>query len=194
LANDIINAEILDELNDLKINEDEYEEQNLFKSLNLLSKQDDEIIEKLLFDCQIPDKEFIQRVKTSSLGVSLSLIQLSKKLAAKLQVIEEYLSKLEDKLFNETTLNTLETGELLQLYQSTRILFERTEDMLMKIQEKVDTESVAMTLKALYVKDNEEDNAQIDIDDSEDIDDIMEHIKNIRIQKAKQKLEEETKF
>ena len=194
MANDIINAEILDELNDLKINEDEYEEQNLFKSLNLLSKQDDEIIEKLLFDCQIPDKEFIQRVKTSSLGVSLSLIQLSKKLAAKLQVIEEYLSKLEDKLFNETTLNTLETGELLQLYQSTRILFERTEDMLMKIQEKVDTESVAMTLKALYVKDNEEDNAQIDIDDSEDIDDIMEHIKNIRIQKAKQKLEEETKF
>jgi hypothetical protein len=194
LANDIINAEILDELNDLKINEDEYEEQNLFKSLNLLSKQDDEIIEKLLFDGQIPDKEFIQRVKTSSLGVSLSLIQLSKKLAAKLQVIEEYLSKLEDKLFNETTLNTLETGELLQLYQSTRILFERTEDMLMKIQEKVDTESVAMTLKALYVKDNEDEDAQIDIDDSDDIDDIMEHIKNIRIQKAKQKLEEETKF
>ena len=194
MANDIINAEILDELNDLKINEDEYEEQNLFKSLNLLSKQDDEIIEKLLFDGQIPDKEFIQRVKTSSLGVSLSLIQLSKKLAAKLQVIEEYLSKLEDKLFNETTLNTLETGELLQLYQSTRILFERTEDMLMKIQEKVDTESVAMTLKALYVKDNEDEDAQIDIDDSDDIDDIMEHIKNIRIQKAKQKLEEETKF
>jgi len=64
----------------------------------------------------------------------------------------------------------------------------------MKIQEKVDTESVAMTLKALYVKDNEDEDAQIDIDDSDDIDDIMEHIKNIRIQKAKQKLEEETKF
>jgi AraC-like DNA-binding protein len=193
LSNEIINPEILDELNELKITENEYQEQNIFKSLDILSKQDDEIIEKLLFEGVIPDKEFVQRVKLSSLGVSLSLIQLAKKLSAKLQIIESYLSKLEDKLFNEETLNTLETGELLQLYQSTRILFERTQDMLMKIQEKIDIDNVTMTLKALYAKDNEEE-TQLDLENNEDIDEIMEYIKEIRLKKAKEKLEEETKI
>jgi AraC-like DNA-binding protein len=193
LSNEIIKPELLDELNDLKITESEYQEQNIFKSLDILSKQDDEIIEKLLFEGVIPDKQFVQRVKLSSLGVSLSLIQLAKKLAAKLQIIESYLSKLEDKLFNEETLNTLETGELLQLYQSTRILFERTEDMLMKIQEKIDIDNVTMTLKALYAKDNEEE-TQIDLESNEDIDEIMEYIKEIRLKKAREKLEEETKI
>ena len=193
MSNEIIKPELLDELNDLKITESEYQEQNIFKSLDILSKQDDEIIEKLLFEGVIPDKQFVQRVKLSSLGVSLSLIQLAKKLAAKLQIIESYLSKLEDKLFNEETLNTLETGELLQLYQSTRILFERTEDMLMKIQEKIDIDNVTMTLKALYAKDNEEE-TQIDLESNEDIDEIMEYIKEIRLKKAREKLEEETKI
>ena len=193
MSNEIINPEILDELNELKITENEYQEQNIFKSLDILSKQDDEIIEKLLFEGVIPDKEFVQRVKLSSLGVSLSLIQLAKKLSAKLQIIESYLSKLEDKLFNEETLNTLETGELLQLYQSTRILFERTQDMLMKIQEKIDIDNVTMTLKALYAKDNEEE-TQLDLENNEDIDEIMEYIKEIRLKKAKEKLEEETKI
>ena len=193
MSNEIINPEILDELDELKITENEYQEQNIFKSLDILSKQDDEIIEKLLFEGVIPDKEFVQRVKLSSLGVSLSLIQLAKKLSAKLQIIESYLSKLEDKLFNEETLNTLETGELLQLYQSTRILFERTQDMLMKIQEKIDIDNVTMTLKALYAKDNEEE-TQLDLENNEDIDEIMEYIKEIRLKKAKEKLEEETKI
>ena len=193
MSKEIINPEILDELDELKITENEYQEQNIFKSLDILSKQDDEIIEKLLFEGVIPDKEFVQRVKLSSLGVSLSLIQLAKKLSAKLQIIESYLSKLEDKLFNEETLNTLETGELLQLYQSTRILFERTQDMLMKIQEKIDIDNVTMTLKALYAKDNEEE-TQLDLENNEDIDEIMEYIKEIRLKKAKEKLEEETKI
>jgi len=191
--NNLINAELVDDLKDLEINKDEYEDQNIFKSLDILSKKDDEIIENLLFEGDIPDKDFVKRVKMSSLGVSLSLIQLAKKLAAKLQLIEKYLSKLEDKLFNEKTLETLETGELLQLYQSTRILFERTEDMLMKIQEKVDVDGVAMTLKALNAKsENEEEN--IDIDNEEDIDDIMQMISDIKSKKAKKKLEEESKI
>ena len=191
--NNLINAELVDDLKDLEINKDEYEDQNIFKSLDILSKKDDEIIENLLFEGEIPDKDFVKRVKMSSLGVSLSLIQLAKKLAAKLQLIEKYLSKLEDKLFNEKTLETLETGELLQLYQSTRILFERTEDMLMKIQEKVDVDGVAMTLKALNAKsENEEEN--IDIDNEEDIDDIMQMISDIKSKKQKRNLKKKVNF
>ena len=191
--NEIISADIINDLNELDIKPEEIPDQNIFKSLDILSKKDDEIIEKLLFDGDIPDKDFIKRVKLSSLGVSLSLIQLAKKLAAKLQLIEKYLSKLEDKLFNDQTLETLETGELLQLYQSTRILFERTEDMLMKIQDKVDVDGVAMTLKALNAKsENEEEN--IDLDNQEDIDDIMQMIAEIKSKKAKEKLENESKI
>ena len=59
--------------------------------IEMLGVINPEIIEKLLFEGVIPDKEFVQRVKLSSLGVSLSLIQLAKKLAAKLQIIESYL-------------------------------------------------------------------------------------------------------
>jgi len=191
--NDIISADIINDLNELDIKSEEIPEQNIFKSLDILSKKDDEIIEKLLFDGDIPDKDFIKRVKLSSLGVSLSLIQLAKKLAAKLQLIEKYLSKLEDKLFNDQTLKTLETGELLQLYQSTRILFERTEDMLMKIQDKVDVEGVAMTLKALNAKSENEEES-IDLENQEDIDDIMQMIAEIKAKKAKEKLEEESKI
>jgi len=66
LSNEIIKPELLDELNDLKITENEYQEQNIFKSLDILSKHDDEIIEKLLFEGVIPDKQFVQRVKLSS--------------------------------------------------------------------------------------------------------------------------------
>ena len=189
---DIIAAEIVDDLNDFKISDKEYEEQNIFKALTLLSKKDDEIIEKLLFEGEIPDKDFIKRVKLSSLGVSLSLIQLSKKLASKLQIIEEYLSKLEDKLFNEQTLNTLETGEMLQLYQSTRILFERTEDMLMKIQEKVDVDNVTMILKGLNAKS--ENTEEVDFTDDEDVNEIMEMLSEIKMKKAREKIEEETKI
>ena len=187
---DLIKPDIIDELKEIDISNEEYEEQNVFKALDLLSEQDDKIIEELMFEGKIPDKNFIKRVKFSSLGVSLSLIQLSKKLAAKLQVIEKYLSKLEDKLFNETTLNSLETNELLQLYQSTRILFERTEDMLMKIQEKIDIDGITMTLKALNTK-NEDENEEIEYD--EDIEDILEMISEIKQKKAKEKLEKEKK-
>lgn len=190
--NEVINAELINELKDFEISEKEYQDQNFFKSLDLLSKKDDEIIEKLLFEGEVPDKDFIKRIKLSSLGVSLSLIQLAKKLSAKLQLIEKYLSKLEDKLFNDATLETLETGELLQLYQSTRILFERTEDMLMKIQEKVDIDSVSMLLKALNAKENEEES--VDLDNSEDIDDIMKMISELKAKKAKEKLEKEKEF
>jgi len=193
LSKDLISAEIIDELKEFEITDKEYTEQNIFKSLDLLTKEDDKIIEELLFNGKIPDKDFVKRIKLSGLGISLSLIQLAKKLSAKLQIIESYLSKLEDKLFNEHLLDTMETGELLQLYQSTRILFERTEDMLMKIQEKVDIEQVSMLLKALNSKENEEDNG-IDLDDSEEIDDIMEMIAEIKMKKAKEKLDKENKI
>lgn len=193
MSKDLISAEIIDELKEFEITDKEYTEQNIFKSLDLLTKEDDKIIEELLFNGKIPDKDFVKRIKLSGLGISLSLIQLAKKLSAKLQIIESYLSKLEDKLFNEHLLDTMETGELLQLYQSTRILFERTEDMLMKIQEKVDIEQVSMLLKALNSKENEEDNG-IDLDDSEEIDDIMEMIAEIKMKKAKEKLDKENKI
>jgi hypothetical protein len=193
MAYDIINPEILDELKDFEITEQEYEEQNLFKSLDVLTEKDDKIIEDLLYNGNIPDKEFVKRIKLSGLGISLSLIQLAKKLAGKLQIIEKYLSKLEDKIFNDKTLDSMETGELLHLYQSTRILFERTEDMLMKIQEKVDVESVSMLLKALNAKENEEDEG-VDLENQEDIDDIMQMLAEIKAKKAKEKLEEETKI
>jgi len=192
LSKDLINAEIIDELKEFEITDKEYTEQNIFKSLNLLTKEDDKIIEELLFNGKIPDKEFVKRIKLSGLGISLSLIQLAKKLSAKLQIIESYLSKLEDKLFNEQLLDTMETSELLQLYQSTRILFERTEDMLIKIREKIDIEQVSMLLKALNSKENEEDDG-IDLDDSEEIDDIMEMIAEIKMKKAREKLKEENK-
>lgn len=192
MSKDLINAEIIDELKEFEITDKEYTEQNIFKSLNLLTKEDDKIIEELLFNGKIPDKEFVKRIKLSGLGISLSLIQLAKKLSAKLQIIESYLSKLEDKLFNEQLLDTMETSELLQLYQSTRILFERTEDMLIKIREKIDIEQVSMLLKALNSKENEEDDG-IDLDDSEEIDDIMEMIAEIKMKKAREKLKEENK-
>ena len=185
--------EIVDDLNDFKIDKKEYPEQNIFKSLDLLSEEDDKIIEELLFEGKIPDKDFVNRVKLSGLGVSLSLIQLSKKLAAKLQIIEKYLSKLEDKLFNDETIETLETGELLQLYQGTRILFERTEDMLMKIQEKVDIDSVAMLLKGLNAKENGEEEA-VDLSDGDDIDEIMNMISELKVKNAKEKLKKETEI
>jgi len=190
MSNDVIKAEVIeenffDELSNFE--EEKYETQDTFKSLNLLTKEDDAIVEELLFKGKIPDKDFIKRVKLSGLGVSLQLIQLAKKLSAKLNVLEDYLSKLEDKLFDDRMIDKLETGEMLQLYQSTRILFERTEDMLMKIQEKIDMDSIEMTLKALHTKSEVEKNEEIEDYDEENLDEILQMIAQTKRKKAQEK-------
>jgi len=190
MSNNVVKAEVIeddffDELSTFE--EEKYETQDTFKSLNLLTKEDDAIIEELLFKGKIPDKDFIKRVKLSGLGVSLQLIQLAKKLSAKLNVLEDYLSKLEDRLFDDRMIDKLETGEMLQLYQSTRILFERTEDMLMKIQEKIDMDSIEMTLKALHTKNEVEKNEEIEDYDEENLDEILQMIAQTKRKKAQEK-------
>jgi hypothetical protein len=188
---DLLTVDVLDDndddfFNDLGIKEAPKVDQNIFKALDVLSEEDDKFVEELLFKGKIPDKEFIKRVKLSGLGVSLSLIQLSKKLAGKLQIIENYLSKLEDKLFNDSNLEDMSNGEMLQLYQMTRILFEKTQSSLMQIQEKIDVDSVEMMLKAMSTKAETEDESVPSSYDDDNIDDIMQMI----VENKKKKIEE----
>jgi len=189
---DLLTVDVLDDndddfFNDLGIQEIKKPDQNIFKALDVLSEEDDKFVEELLFKGKIPDKEFIKRVKMSGLGVSLSLIQLSKKLAGKLQIIESYLSKLEDKLFNDGNLEDMSNGEMLQLYQMTRILFEKTQTSLMQIQEKIDIDSVEMTLKALSTKADTEDNDEPTTYDDDNIDEIMDMIVAQKKKKAQER-------
>jgi len=188
MSNEIIEAVIENEdfMNGLKDYSDEISEQNIFKSLDLLTEEDDEIINKLVFDGKLPDREFINRVKMSGLGISLQLVQLARKLSAKLQIIEKYLSRLEDKLFDERTINSMNTAEAMQLYSQTRILFERTEAMLLQIQERVDIENIEMTLKTLLSKEGlEEDGIETqETDELEDLDEILDMIASKKREKA----------
>ena len=128
----------------------------------------------------------------SGLGISLQLVQLARKLSAKLQIIEKYLSRLEDKLFDERTINSMNTSEAMQLYSQTRILFERTENMLMQIQERVDLDNIEMTLKTLLSKEGLEDDGvdTPETDELEDLDEILDMIANKKREKALQAEEE----
>lgn len=161
---------------DVFSNENQLSQQNtnkIFSDITSHTSAEDEEVMKLLRDGIIPEKKVVNRMKSTKLGISLAQLSLAKKLAGKLSIIENYLSLLENKLFDEKNIKAMSMEDTLSLYQSTRILFEKTNDMLMKITEKVDVDSIEMEIKTIGILDDD-----ISLDNTEDLDDIMKYIKD----------------
>jgi len=175
----IIETEVFSENNKAS----SYVVQKTFSEISEQSSEEDTEVINILKNGEIPEKKIVNRLKATSLGINLAQLSLAKKLGGKLATIENYLSLLEDKLFDKKNIEAMNMEDTLTLYQSTRLLFEKTNDMLMKIQSKVDIDAIEMEIKTMSA--NVENDEDLSLNNSEDLDEIMKLIKDRKKQNDK---------
>jgi hypothetical protein len=156
-------------------NRADYEPEKLFSEIAEHAHEEDLEVLDILKTGKIPGKKIVKRLKSTSLGINLAQLALAKKLGGKLIIIENYLSMLEDKLFNKDNINAMSMEDTLTLYQSTRVLFEKTNDMLMKLQKTIDIDSIEIELKSIAASDEDE---EVSLNNVEDLEQIMQFIKD----------------
>jgi predicted RNA-binding protein with EMAP domain len=157
MANDIIEAYIEE---DIKL---QIQENNEFSKSTEYVKDLEEEHEKLISgNSKVPKKEIADRVSTTMLEIDLSLVALMKSTSHKLLKLEKFLSKIEDIIFNDNTLEELDKGKLLQLYGQTRIMRGELLKSLNELREKVDTERLEGQIKSLNIQNNKNEITSLD--------------------------------
>jgi hypothetical protein len=108
--------------------------------------------EELLRDNKIPDRDVAKLVSSTELSIDLSLASQAKQLSHKLLKLEHFLSKIEDRLFNDETIASLNEAELMQLYTNTRMMKQNSFQMLKEIRKEVDFDKLEVSIMALNAK------------------------------------------
>ena len=108
----------------------------------------------LVKEQKIPERNIISEVSTSELAIDLAMANLAKQTAVKLQKLEGFLGKIEDKLFNEKILDDMNKGDLLLLYTNTRMMRGDSFRMLREIRKEVDFASLEANLLSLHAKES----------------------------------------
>jgi len=161
IETEVIDMELYDarrELNDLTPESTEYSE---------VSEMTDNIkgeTESLVRDKKIPERSIINEVSTTELAIDLAMANLAKQTAVKLQKLEGFLGKIEDKLFKDDILEDMNKGDLLLLYTNTRMMRSDAFKMIREIRKDVDFSTLEANLLSLHAKESIK-NAT---DDSED--------------------------
>ena len=120
--------------------------------------------ESLVKDRKIPERSIIGEVSTAELAIDLAMASIAKQTAVKLQKLEGFLGKIEDKLFNDDILDDMNKGDLLLLYTNTRMMRSDAFRMIREIRKDVDFSTLEANLLSLHAKESIK-NAT---DDSED--------------------------
>ena len=157
MANDIIEAYIEE---DVKLKLQDHEE--FSKSIKYVKDLEEEQEKLLSGERRVPRKEIAEKVSTTMLEVDLSLVALMKSTANKLLKLEKFLSKIEDIIFNDTTLAELDKGKLLQLYGQTRIMRGELLKSLNELKKEVDTERLEGQIKALHIQNDKNEITSLD--------------------------------
>jgi len=127
-------------------------ENNNFSKISKYTKNIDDQTEKLIETNTLPTKEIISKVANTKLSVDLSFASVAQSTAIKLQKLEKFLGKIEDKLFSDKTLDNLSSADLLALYQSTRLMRTDAFKMLKDLRTDVDFDSLESQLLSLHQK------------------------------------------
>jgi hypothetical protein len=110
--------------------------------------------EKLVKDRKIPERSIIGEVSTTEMAIDLAMANLAKQTAVKLQKLESFLGKIEDKLFNDDILDDMNKGDLLLLYTNTRMMRSDAFRMIREIRRDVDFSTLEANLLSLHAKES----------------------------------------
>lgn len=110
--------------------------------------------ESLVRDRKIPERSIINEVSTTELAIDLAMANLAKTTAVKLQKLEGFLGKIEDKLFKDDILDDMNKGDLLLLYTNTRMMRSDAFRMIREIRKDVDFSTLEANLLSLHAKES----------------------------------------
>lgn len=110
--------------------------------------------EEMVKNNTLPGKGVVQQITTTSLAMDLSFASQAKSIALKMNKIEDFLSSIEDRLFNEETLMDLSKTELLNLYTSTRLMKSDAFKQMKEIRKDIDFENLEAVLLSMHAKED----------------------------------------
>ena len=168
LSNEIIDMELYmaeKELEDMDANTD-------YSKVSDMTKRLSEETENLVRDQKIPAKDIIGQVSVTDMVIDLAMASLAKQTSVKLQKLETFLGKIEDKLFSDKTIKDMSAPELAGLYANTRLMRTDAFKMLKDIKKDVDFTSLEANLLSLHAKKSLDD----DTDENHQMRSILESI------------------
>ncbi|MCK5536283.1 MAG: hypothetical protein KAI79_05610 [Bacteroidales bacterium] len=168
LSNEIIDMELYmaeKELEDMDANTD-------YSKVSDMTKRLSEETENLVRDQKIPAKDIIGQVSVTDMVIDLAMASLAKQTSVKLQKLETFLGKIEDKLFSDKTIKGMSAPELAGLYANTRLMRTDAFKMLKDIKKDVDFTSLEANLLSLHAKKSLDD----DTDENHQMRSILESI------------------
>jgi len=136
---DIVAAELVDEIKEL---EAQICEQNEYKKAVEYTKSLEETQEKLIAEKSIPDRDVAKDISTTEMAIDIAMAALAKQTSYKLLKLEKFLSKIEDRLFNDETIAELSKSELMELYTATRMMKADAFRTLKEIKKEIDFEKL----------------------------------------------------
>jgi len=146
-----INAELLEAQKQLLRFEEENKE---YSDVSEMTSNIKDETERLVKDRKIPERSIIGEVSTTELAIDLAMANIAKQTAVKLQKLEVFLGKIEDKLFNDDILDDMNKGDLLLLYTNTRMMRSDAFRMIREIRRDVDFSTLEANLLSLHAKES----------------------------------------
>jgi len=146
---EVIKAEIIDNVKDNPVSISRTDE---FSKANDYTKKLEESNEELLRDNKIPDREIAKLISSTELSIDIAFAAQAKQLSHKLLKLEGFLSKIEDRLFNDETIAELDKSELMALYTNTRLMKTDAFKMLKEIKKDIDFDKLEVSIMALNAK------------------------------------------
>ncbi len=128
-----------------------------YSDVSLMTQGIKDETESLVRDKKIPARSIISDVATAELAIDLAMANIAKQTAVKLQKLEGFLGKIEDKLFNDEILDKMNKGDLLLLYTNTRMMRSDAFRMIREIRKDVDFSSLEANLMSLHAKESIKD-------------------------------------
>jgi len=113
--------------------------------------------EKLVDKNKLPAREIINQIATTDIVIDLAFASLARQTALKILELETFLSKIEDRLFDQETIANLSNADLLNLYQTTRIMKSDSFKTLSSLRKDIDFDKLEATLLALHNKEQLKD-------------------------------------
>jgi len=132
----------------------EYVESTEYSEVSDMTNNIKSETENLVRDRKIPERSIINEVSTTELAIDLAMANLAKQTAVKLQKIEVFLGKIEDKLFKDEILDGMNKSDLLLLYTNTRMMRSDSFRMIREIRKDVDFSSLEANLLSLHAKES----------------------------------------
>ena len=172
LSTDVIDLELYQATKDMEDLTEEEEIQTDYSEVSEMTVRIQEDTENLVREQKIPDKDIIGQVSVTDMVIDLAMASLAKQTSVKLQKLETFLGKLEDKLFDEKNLAKMKPNDLANLYTSTRMMRTDAFRMLKEIKKDVDFTSLEANLLSLHAKKSLDD----DTDENHQMRSILESI------------------